>query len=199
MAAMLAVSVFLVNTPARASLPMVGEDFHLRFGVGVVGGGGTVDGEHESISFSGPGVLDGVQIGGRIADRFFLFFEADSLILFAKSKFEGVGQDTRDVTAYGFLAGVGLGYMIESKDIYLSAAFGPSLGRVEIDDDCPRFNKKDAGLGFAMMAGREWSVAGGWNAGVAGQLLYLASGLEAGGFQSHTLALGLLMTASFSI
>jgi hypothetical protein len=181
----------------RASEPMLHDSIHLRFGVGLVSAGGNID--NQTMAFSGPGLLDGVQVGGCPTKNLTVFFEADSFTLFGNTTGTKGTDPTRDVN-YGFLAGAGVGYYFERADLYLSGAVGASLKNVHVSDEGTEFNaKRDAGIGCSVMLGRDWWVSDEWSVGVSGQFMYLANkGYASRAFSSHTVAFGLLMTATFS-
>ncbi len=195
---LLVLAVCLFNTTANASTIELDSRFHLRFGVAVVAGSGNIDTRESTISFAGPGVLDGVQIGFKPTKNLSVFFEGDSLILFAQEK--NTMNHTNDVTVYNFLTGAGVGYTFDSTGIYVSGAAGLSLNNIEFNDqkEGVDINRSNFGFGLSIMAGHEWSVSEKWAVGLGSQLLYTASqGQSNTDNSTHTLAAGLLMTAKF--
>lgn len=179
--------------------------FHLRFGVGLVATAQASAGENEPVALSSaPGILDGVQVGGRVTKNLSIFFEGDSLIMFQKEDVAGVdsrvGQNARTdrTLVYGFLTGIGVGYRVQPADVLLSAALGVALSDVVFGNDTKAFEPGSLGMGFSAMVGKDWWSSRGLNVGFGGQFLYLATqGEYTDRLAKHTLALGVLLVASF--
>ncbi len=194
----------LLSTVAWSGEPMTHDGFHMRWGVGLVAAAGAGEGENAPYSFVAPGILDGVQLGGNIKENTSLFFEADSLVLFSVNKNieadrRAASTSTDEETVYGFMTGVGMGHYFMPANIYLSGAFGATFNNFVLGDDGVEFDRRDIGLGFTVMAGKEWWVSDGWGVGVGGQLLYMANKGETGNsFSNHTLAFGMILTATFN-
>ncbi len=164
--------------------------------MGVVATAQAIDKDNAPISFStAPGILDGVQIGGRLTETLALFFEADSLVMFQNTNPKPKADDG---VMYGFLTGLGVGYRVLPANIYLSGAVGATLSDVIVGSDVDPIETARVGLGFSAMIGKDWWASDGLSLGLSGQFLYMATVQDqASGFTKHTVALGMLLTASF--
>jgi hypothetical protein len=183
----------ITSANAKADTYEFDNQLHMRFGVGLVGGGSLGESEKTSVSFSGPGVLDGVQIGGHAGNDISFFVEADSLILVSDNA--GSKDET---TLYGFLVGAGMGTHLSAANIYLSGTIGASVNNVELTRDGVTLDSQAVGFGLSVMVGKDWSVSNHWNIGLGGQFLCLVDyGVGGEAISSHTIAGGFLFTASF--
>ena len=197
-------AALLSSAAASAGEIHTHDGFHLRFGVGLVGGASTVYSGDTSLTFGGPGLLDGVQVGGSPIENLSIFFEADCLTLFSantgSNKDGGLKPSNQDGPSfYGLMTGVGVGYYFMPQNIYVSGAVGAAFNRVSLSDDGVDFNTQDMGFGFTAMAGKEWWVSDNWGVGMAGQFLYLqGSGRTSAVASSHTVAFGLILTATYN-
>ncbi len=187
-------ATLLFSAVAEAGEAMTHDGFHMRWGVGLVAAAGAGEGENAPYSFVAPGILDGVQLGGNIQENLSVFFEADSLILFSGNK-----KSANQETTYGFMTGIGMGHYIMPANIYVSGAFGPTLNNFAFGGDGVSFDRHNLGLGFTVMAGKEWWISDGWGAGVGGQFFYMANkGKTTKEFTNHTLAFGMILTATYN-
>lgn len=196
-----ALLVTLVASRAAADDPYTHDGLHFRWGVGVAATGGySADNKDEVLSFDTVGLLDGVQIGGYLAEDLSLFLEADFLTLFIDHR--GVDPTMPlemdadiDEQRYGLLVGPGVGRYIMPANIYVSASVGASLNDFGITDEGIEISRHDIGVGFSAMAGKEWWVHESTSIGVAGQFLFLTN-LDGSRLGSATVAAGLLFVAS---
>ncbi|MCP4601213.1 MAG: hypothetical protein GY847_11930 [Proteobacteria bacterium] len=197
-------AVLLSSAVAEAGDAKTHDGFHMRWGVGVVAAAGAGEGENAPYSFVAPGILDGIQLGGCIKENLSLFVEADSLILFSvnkniKNTRESENKSHDDETIYGFMTGIGAGHYIMPANIYLSGAVGATYNNVVVGDEGTSFDSHNIGLGFTVMAGKEWWVSDGWGVGLGGQFFYMANkGKNTNKFTSNTIAFGMLLTATYN-
>ncbi|MCP4675176.1 MAG: outer membrane beta-barrel protein [Deltaproteobacteria bacterium] len=204
LAGLVVLATLFFSAASEADEARTHDGFHMRWGVGLVAATGTSEGENAPYSFVAPGILDGVQLGGNLRENLSLFFEADSLILFSGNKNIGTdskseNNDTSETTTYGFLTGIGMGHYFMPANLYVSGAFGATLNNFAVSDDGIDFDTDNIGLGFTVMAGKEWWVSDGWGVGVGGQLLYMANkGEGTSKFTNHTLAFGMILTATYN-
>jgi hypothetical protein len=194
-------SVLLFSAAAAGSEPYTHDGLHFRFGIGVVAGWNSLEEEDNKVTFSGPGILDGVQLGGTPVENLTLFVEADALTLLPVNKNVGnateteLAEDENDAS-FTFMTGVGAGYYFTPSNIYVSGAVGASFNNLTIADEGVVLDTRDIGIGFSLMVAKEWWVAEDWSAGFAGQFLFTAARGEGSDYMTQTVAGGLLLTAS---
>ncbi len=204
LAGLIVLATLFCSAVAESDEARTHDGFHMRWGVGLVAATGATEGDNAPYSFVAPGILDGVQIGGNVKENLSLFFEADSLILFSGTKNietdrQSEDSNTSEETTYGFLTGIGMGHYFMPANIYVSGAFGATLNNFSVSDDGINFDTHNIGLGFTVMAGKEWWVSDGWGVGVGGQLLYMANkGANTNSLTNHTLAFGMILTATYN-
>lgn len=178
--------------------------FHLRFGVGLVFTAEAMENENAPVTYStAPGILDGVQLGGRLGKNFTLFFEADSLVMFHGEQPNDSGNTlvnhNNDETTYGFLTGMGAGFKVLPSDVYLSGALGAALSGVTVGGEAGAISDARPGIGFSTMLSKNWWSSNGTTLGIGGQFLYMATqGDNTNALNTHTLALGALLVTSFN-
>jgi len=189
----------LVSAVAVSSEPHTHDGFHARLGVRLVDTVIELGDRDPSAVFSGPGLLDGVQLGATPVENFTLFVEGDSLSLLDTIHVSADDGETRfktqsDRELGSFLTGVGAGYYIMPANIYVSAAAGVAFHKVALTDDGMDLDQMEIGAGFALMAGKEWWVSDQWTVGLGAQLLVL--GQVGGGnvFNPHTVATGMMVS-----
>ncbi len=192
-------SVLLYAARLNAETDAARASFHLRFGAGIAMTSVRVRSEDQAISLTGPSVLDGVQLGGRLANGLSIFFEASTLTMLTDPQSaarcaERSCQQDLNSPVFGIVLGAGLGGRLTPADLYLSVALGPSLNNISTGDGVS-IDGRNTGWGTSVMVGKDWQVGNDWRLGLAGQLLTMVDRFgDSSRFRSSVLAFGMLLT-----
>jgi hypothetical protein len=131
-------------------------------------GGTYLSAEQGAVHDAGPGVALGLAAGG---------FVRPNLALFAMLTFhvaldpqvDGGGSPASVSNVEDDAFGAGLAYYLEPLNAYAAAAVTGSSVQV-FDKNDNRLAGSNTGLGFQVMAGKEWWVGRAWGMGLAGEL-----------------------------
>jgi len=187
---------------AEASESYTHDGLHFRFGVGVVAGAATIEQADKRVTFGGPGILDGVQLGFCPTENLTLFLEGDTLTLLGTElDRDAASRDTAsesddEAVVHGYLGGIGIGHYLMPANVYVSVAAGLAIDNVVSTDDGYGYAGHGPGVGVNLMASKELWVDDQWSVGLGAQLLYLANRGPSGELTDHTIAGGMLFTVS---
>ncbi len=157
---------------ARAQQPSpppehTAEGFYARLQLGAT----YLTADRGAAHFAGPGVALGLAAGAVVRPNLALFALLSFHVALAPRVDLGPGSmlaaavDNVESDAFG----VGLAYDFQPLHAYAAAAVTGSTVQV-FDKDDNRLSGSNTGLGFQLMAGKEWWVGRDWGMGLAGEL-----------------------------
>jgi hypothetical protein len=171
---------FALLAPALAlaqSAAQTHDGFFLSISPGIAFGESEADlteaaGSWDNVTYSGPGGILDLKIGGAIAPNFILSgdFIGRSVRGPKVETFGGTDQADNDVVLADGTLGVGVTYYVMPANVFLSGTIG--VGRLvltnptEDADDDERI-ETNPGLSIHAKAGKEWWVSDNWGLGVA--------------------------------
>jgi hypothetical protein len=171
----------LASLAVAGPYPYTHDGFFLNFALGFGYQGLDYEGEDDEdmyeASTSGLAFDMSYRIGGRIAP--FTVLHATVLRVSNLSELEtemtsnGKTEyiSTSDYSASMFLYGVGVTYFIPPRNYYVSGSVGLALFTMEDDDDYIKASSS-LGLGFQLLAGKEWWISENWGIGIAVAMSY---------------------------
>jgi hypothetical protein len=152
-----------------ASHPHAHDGFYMRLSLG--GGGASSSGAGEK--YSGGSAAFGAAFGGAITEHLILYGEFFFHTV-PSPTFESYGVSQTVDADLGILGvGPGVAYYFMPLNLYLSGTF--LLQQVQLsdpNDSSNSVNLTNTGVGFSLMAGKEWWVSADWGLGVAAQFLF---------------------------
>ena len=173
--------IALASLAVAGPYPYTHDGFFLNFALGFGYQGLDYEGEDEEAfyeaSASGLAFDMSYRIGGRIAPFTVLHatvlrvsnlseLEADITV---KGKTESFS--TSDYIAAMYLYGIGVTYFIPPHNYYVSGSVGTALFTMEDDDDYIKASSS-LGIGFQLLAGKEWWISENWGIGIAVAMSY---------------------------
>ena len=197
----IALLVLLVPVAARAQAicppPMPGQT-HEGFFARLQLGGTYLTAQQGDRHYAGPGVALGLAAGGMLRRDLGLFAMLSFHVALAPHVEVGAGAtpisgvDNVESDAFGG----GLAYYLEPLNVH--AAVAVTGGTVQVfDKDDNRLAGSKTGLGFAVLAGKEWWVGRDWGMGLAGELTGAwATDSDDSSVHWHAFTYSLLMSAT---
>ena len=161
------------------------------------------DDTHYEAEASGVAFDLSYRIGGRIAP--FTVLHATVLRITNLTELEGEITEngktesfsTSDYSASMFLYGIGVTYFLPPYNYYVSGSVGLSLFTLE-DEDNEINAASSFGLGFQILAGKEWWLSENWGAGVAVAMTYGSADDKDGTGELSAFAINFFITVTYN-